>query len=178
MSQTTITRERADLIEALNAHRSFLRRTADGLTDAQARHASTVSDLSIGGIIKHVTGGEISWTGFMIGAGLPNDGPDVDWSNPDPAMVEAYRQGFIMGEDETLAGLLAGYDEVAAATDALVASIGDLDAEFALPPAPWFPPGSTRSVRRAIVHIIAETAQHAGHADLIREAIDGQLTMG
>lgn len=74
--------------------------------------------------------------------------------------------------------MLAEYERVAAATDRLVLELPDLDRSFPLPPAPWFPPGAVRSVRRTIVHIIAETAQHAGHADIIRESIDGAKTMG
>ena len=42
----------------------------------------------------------------------------------------------------------------------------------------WFPPDATRSARRVFVHIVAETAQHAGHADILRETLDGQKTMG
>ena len=49
--------------------------------------------------------------------------------------------------------------------------------ELELPAAPWFADESW-SNRRVLVHVIAETAQHAGHADLIRETIDGQRTMG
>ena len=113
----------------------------------------------------------------MSGAGLPGPDESIDWSNPDPALLEAYANGFILLPDETLAGALAEYERVAAATDELVATL-DLDAAYPLPTAPWFPPGATRSVRRAIVHIVAETAQHSGHADIIREAIDGQKTMG
>lgn len=174
---TTLSRERTDLLEALHAHRSFLLRTAAGLTDAQARHRSTVSVLSIGGIIKHVTDGEVEWTSFMTGKGL-REGESINWAEPDPAAVAAYQQQFVMDEDETLAEILDHYAEVAAETDRLVATVDDLDADYPLPPAPWFTPGATRSVRRTITHIIAETAQHAGHADIIREAIDGQLTMG
>ena len=47
-----------------------------------------------------------------------------------------------------------------------------------LPEAPWFQPGATRSARRVFLHIVAETAQHAGHADILRESLDGQKTMG
>ncbi|HZH22206.1 MAG TPA: DUF664 domain-containing protein, partial [Geodermatophilus sp.] len=54
----------------------------------------------------------------------------------------------------------------------------DLDASHPLPEAPWFQPGARRSARRVFVHIVAETAQHAGHADILRETIDGQKTMG
>ena len=84
-----------------------------------------------------------------------------------------------LGEaDETLVGILADYDEVAQRTDELVASLPSLDASQPLPEAPWFPPGARRSARRVFLHIVAETAQHAGHADIIRETIDGSKTMG
>jgi hypothetical protein len=78
---------------------------------------------------------------------------------------------------ESLAGLLARYDEVAAATDELVLSV-DLDALQPLPKAPWFEPGASWSARRVFAHVLAETAQHAGHADILRETIDGQKSMG
>jgi len=80
------------------------------------------------------------------------------------------------GED-TLDGLLAAYEDVAAATDGLVAEL-DLDQSYPLPKAPWFEPGASWSVRRVLLHLIAETSQHAGHADILRESIDGQKTMG
>jgi hypothetical protein len=83
-----------------------------------------------------------------------------------------------MEEDETLEGLLAAYDDVADRTDQLVSSLPSLDASHPLPEAPWFPPGARWSARRALLHIVAETAQHAGHADIIRESIDGAKTMG
>jgi uncharacterized damage-inducible protein DinB len=175
---TTLSRERLDLLEALRAHRAFLRSTADGLTDDQARQRPTVSELTIGGIIKHVAETERGWAQFMSGAGLPGSEVEIDWSNPDPAVISAYENGFKLVAGETLAGVLAEYEAVATATDDLVASLADLDAEFPLPTAPWFPPGATRSVRRAAMHIVAETAQHAGHADIIRETIDGRKTMG
>ena len=73
--------------------------------------------------------------------------------------------------------MLEEYDAVAAATDALVATV-DLDSSQPLPEAPWFAPGARWSARRVFTHILAETAQHAGHADIIREAIDGQKSMG
>jgi hypothetical protein len=175
---TTLSRERLDLLEALQAHRALLRTTAEGLTDEQARRRTTVSALTVGGIIKHVADTEWSWAQFMTGAGLRGSEVEIDWVNPDPSVIAAYENGFRLLPDETLAGVLAEYERVATATDLLVATVADLDADYLLPPAPWFPPGATRSVRRAIVHIVAETAQHAGHADIIREAIDGQKTMG
>jgi Protein of unknown function (DUF664) len=73
---------------------------------------------------------------------------------------------------------LAAYADVASRTDGLVASLPDLNLSHPLPNAPWFPPGERRSARRVFLHIIAETAQHAGHADIIRESLDGARSMG
>ena len=178
MTNTAPSPERSDLLETLAAHRGFLRQTAAGLTDDQARLRPTASELSIGGIIKHVAATERGWAKFMIDGGGAGAAPDIDWSNPPADVIDAYRSGFELLDTETLHGVLAEYDQIAAETDRLVRELPDLDASFPLPPAPWFAPGAVRSVRRAIVHIVAETAQHAGHADIIRETIDGAKTMG
>jgi hypothetical protein len=79
---------------------------------------------------------------------------------------------------ETLAGVLADYAETARRTDELIASLPDLNAAHPLPTAPWFEPDAQWSARRVLLHIIAETAQHAGHADIIRESLDGAKSMG
>jgi uncharacterized damage-inducible protein DinB len=166
---TTLTRERADLIESLRRHRSFLRFTVRGLTDEQALRRPTVSALNLAGLIKHVAATEASWVRFAEGgaeAMRRNWGPDVQ------------SRHWHLQHGETLAGVLAEYEEVARHTDDLVAALPDLDAEHALPEAPWFEPGARWSVRRVFLHVIAETAQHAGHADILRESIDGQKTMG
>ena len=166
---TTLTRERADLIESLRRHRSFLRFTVRGLTDEQAMRRPTVSALNLAGLIKHVAATEAGWARFAEGGAEAmnrNWGPDV------------YMRHWHLQQGETLAGVLAGYEEVARHTDELVATIPDLDADHALPEAPWFEPNARWSARRVFLHIIAETAQHAGHADILRESIDGQKTMG
>jgi hypothetical protein len=173
------TAERADLVASLQRHRGFLLHTVKGITDEQARQRTTVSELSLGGLIKHVAQTEKQWAHFIIDG--PAEGPaidweQVDWSNPPPEVV-AYAQGHQMLPNETLTDLVAVYREVAAATDALVGSV-DLDSDHPLPDAPWFPPGSRWTARRTVLHILAETSQHAGHADIIREALDGQKTMG
>jgi Protein of unknown function (DUF664) len=175
---TPTTGERADVLDVLRKHRALFRHTVAGLTDEQARLTPTVSTLSLGGLVKHVTAVEETWASFVTDGPRESDisWADVDWSNPPPE-VQAYADGFRMLEGETLAGLLAAYDEVAAATDALVLSV-DLDARQPLPAAPWFEPGASWSARRVFAHIVAETAQHAGHADIIRETIDGQKSMG
>jgi len=161
--------ERDDLLESLAAHRGFLRHTVQGITDEQARQRLTVSELTLGGLIKHVAKTEEGWAKFIV------DGPQT------MAMTEnsyaEHADGFVLREDETLAEVLAEYEKIASQTDELVRT-WDLDAVQPLPKAPWFPPDGTRSARRVFVHIVAETAQHAGHADILRETLDGQKTMG
>jgi uncharacterized damage-inducible protein DinB len=162
------TGERADLIETLGKHRFFLTYTARDLTDEQASSRSTVSSLCIGGLIKHVTRTERMWIQFAQGRteALSSGGE------------QEHAAGFQVLPGETLAGLLEQYAEEARSTDAWVAAVPDLDHSEALPPAPWFEPGARWSVRRVLLHVIAETAQHAGHADIVREALDGAKSMG
>ena len=74
--------------------------------------------------------------------------------------------------------LLEQYEDVGQATEELIVSLPSLDLAHPLPDAPWFEQGASWSARRVLAHIIAETAQHAGHADIIRESIDGAKTMG
>jgi uncharacterized damage-inducible protein DinB len=126
-----------------------------------------VSALSLGGLIKHVAIVERGWMRFAVGGADAMNSEPVDWEGQ-----------FRMTGDETLAGLLDRYADVASQTDDLVASLPDLDHAHPLPVAPWFEPGASWSVRRVVLHIIAETSQHAGHADIIRESIDGAKTMG
>jgi uncharacterized damage-inducible protein DinB len=166
---TTLTSERADILESLATHRNFLRFTVRGLTDEQATQRPTASELTLAGLIKHVAGTEAAWARFIEG------GPQAmssDWS------PESWAREWRLEPGQTLASVLDDYAAVAAHTDDLVASLPDLDASHPLPAAPWFQPGARRSARRVFLHIIAETAQHAGHADILRETIDGQKTMG
>ena len=103
------------------------------------------------------------------------DWASIDWANP-PAELAAYADSHRLRDDETLDGQLARYAEIARHTDDLVMRL-DLDTAHDLPKAPWFEPGARWSVRRAVLHTLAETSQHAGHADIIRESLDGQQTM-
>ena len=166
--------ERTDILAGLASARYFLRFTARDLTDEQARQRTTASELCVGGLIKHVAATEQGWVDFIL------DGPSAmsDFSAMTDEDVARWTDGFRLLPDETLAGVMADYEKVAQRTDELVASLPDLDAAHPLPSAPWFPPGETRSARRVFLHIIAETAQHAGHADIIRESLDGSKTMG
>ncbi|MEU8510766.1 DinB family protein [Kitasatospora sp. NPDC048722] len=170
---TDITGERADLLVALAKQRHFLGFTARDLTDEQAGQRTTVSELCVGGLIKHVTVVERLWADFIV------DGPSAmpDFSTFTAEDYARRADEFRMLPGETLAGVLAAYREVALRTDELVATLPDLGAVQPLPKAPWFK-DEAWSARRVLLHIIAETAQHAGHADIIREAIDGAKSMG
>ncbi len=114
---------------------------------------------------------EKRWADFIV------DGTKAMEGDPDGDYTE-YANGFRMLPGETLAGLLEAYEQVAARTDELVTTLPDLDLSHPLPPAPWFQPGARWSARRVFLHIVAETAQHAGHADILRETLDGQKSMG
>jgi hypothetical protein len=167
-----LTGEHADLLKALATQRNFLRRTVQGLTDEQAAQRTTASDLCLGGIIKHVAFTERQWVRFI------EEGPAAMSYGSDEASASSWLDGFRMLPGETLDGLLGKYDEVAAQTDKLLAGGLDLEATQPLPPAPWFEPGATWTARHVILHILAELAQHSGHADIIRESLDGAKTMG
>ncbi|MFI5047647.1 MAG: DinB family protein, partial [Acidimicrobiia bacterium] len=141
----------------------------DGMTDEQAGMRSTVSALCLGGIVKHVGDVEAAWTAFIAGGA---DAMDAEAARQDR------EASFAMQPGDTVAGVLAHYEQIAAATDQLVGGLSDLDAAHPLPSAPWFEAGASWSARRVVVHILGETAHHAGHADIIRESIDGAKTMG
>ncbi|WP_266384881.1 DinB family protein [Streptomyces canus] len=173
-THTLTTDERTDLLETLAHSRRFLRFTTRDLTDEQAGQRTTASELCLGGLVKHVTSVERHWADFILNG--PSAMPDFT------AMTEAdfakRADEFRMQPGETLAGVLADYEETARRTDELVMALPDLNAGHPLPEAPWNEPGARWSARRVLLHIAAETAQHAGHADIIRESLDGAKSMG
>ncbi len=166
-----------DLTTTLDRHRGFLLQTADGLTEDQARTASTTSTLTIASILKHVADTEEQWMDFAVrGADAFTQiyNEEIDWSAVDP---DAPDPRFALTDDDTLDSLRARVLTVGEKTTELLNRL-DLDATHPLPAAPWFEPGAEWSVRHVAMHMLAEIAQHAGHADIIREAIDGARTMG
>jgi len=170
VSAQTVTGERADLLASLAKQRHFMRYPTRGLTDDQAAKRTTVSELCLGGLIKHVAVTERQWARFIV------EGPSV--MSFDPAMMDIWADAFRMADGESLAGLLEQYEHIASQTDELVRSLPDLDTAQPLPEAPWFEAGVSWSARKVLLHIIAETSQHAGHADILREALDGAKSMG
>jgi uncharacterized damage-inducible protein DinB len=152
--------ERSGLLAFLDQQRQGVRYAAFGLTDEQARLAPTASTLSVGGLVKHLAQMERNWVAVML-------------QRPSPAAD--YEDGFRLREDETLAGALADYVRAGEETDAAVAEITDMGRPVPVPKGvPWYPDDvDAWSVRWVLLHLIEETARHAGHADLVREAVDG-----
>lgn len=183
---STLDTERAALLAQLATARAALTATVLDLTDEQAGERPTVSALCLGGLVKHVADMEESWLRFVVDgpAVMRYDLPDgVTWADfaagtasDFPRWAIDYRDGFRMLPGDTIAGILARYEQIAARTEEIVAAVPDLSATHPLPEAPWFEPGAVRSVRRVLTHLIAETAQHAGHADILRETLDGRTS--
>jgi uncharacterized damage-inducible protein DinB len=160
--------ERTGLLAYLAQQRYVLRIAAHGLSDEQARETPARSALSIGGLIKHVTATEQSWIDLVLQRQRSQAGGEDD-----------YIANFRMGPTETLADVLARYDEVAQETEEVIARIPDLGQPVPIPKGvPWYPSDvDAWSVRWVLLHLIEETARHAGHADIIRESIDGATAM-
>ncbi|MGW4463909.1 DinB family protein [Micromonospora sp. NPDC004704] len=178
----TLDDERIDLLAALATARSALTRTVRGLSDEQAGERPTVSALCLGGLVKHVASMEEGWLRFVVEgpSAMRQDLPEgVTWAEfaagtarEIPQWAIDYQNGFRMLPGETMAGILTGYERVAARTEEIIAAVPDLSATQPLPETPWHEPGAVRSVRRVLMHVIAETAQHTGHADILRETLD------
>jgi len=158
-----LTDERDQLLAYIAQQRDGLRFAAFGLTDEQARLTPTRSTLSVGGLIKHVASTERGWTD-LIAQRTREGGGEAD-----------YLDGFRLGPDETLADALRFLDEVAADTAEVVKGIDDLGQPVPVPKGvPWFPDDlDAWTVRWVLLHMVEEIARHAGHADIIRESIDG-----
>ncbi len=152
------------LLAFLEQQRIAARTAAFGLTDAQASSTPTPSPLSVGGLIKHLAAVERSWTNTMLQARADGTADD-------------YMAGFRLTETETIAGVIAEYEDAARATDAVVRKLGLEEAVPVPQGVPWFPQDvDAWSVRWVVLHLIEETARHAGHADIVREAVDGALS--
>jgi len=162
--------ERSALRGYLAFHQSAFFAVSYGLSDEQARSSPTVSALSVGGLVKHVTGMQRSWMARVAAA------PDAPPKDPRPfeEVSKEYGEQHVMRPDETLDGLLRAY-EAQNATSLRLVETADLDAAVPVPhDIPWFPKDQKAwSVRWVILHVINELARHAGHADIIRETIDG-----
>ncbi|UGT71260.1 DinB family protein [Nocardia gipuzkoensis] len=154
--------EREDLIAMLADQRALFRITLRGVDDEQARKRTTVSELTLGGLLHHLVSCERHWTSVIV---QRDENAELDLSK--------FGGEYVMAAEETVAGLLATWDEVAAATAELIRSVDSLDSSIPTPTAPWTPERIWQSVRYTVLHILREIAHHSGHADIIREALDG-----
>jgi hypothetical protein len=156
-----VANEREGLLGFLAQQRAVLKIAAYGLTEEQIRTAPSASALTVGGLIKHCTAMERGWMDTVL-------------ERRGQADASRYGEDFRVGPDQTLAGLLADFDTAGRETEAVVASIADLGQPVRVPDQPWFPKDvEFWSVRWVLLHLIEEIARHAGHADIVRESIDG-----
>ncbi|MGV9413255.1 DinB family protein [Nocardia sp. NPDC003693] len=158
----TVDNEREQLIAFLAEERDLFRITLRGLTDEQARQRSTVSELTLGGLLHHINNCERHWTTILVER---DENAEIDLA----AMDSEYK----MGADETVAGLLAEWEATAEHTAKVIRELPTLDDTVPQPIAPWTPEPVRLPVRWVLLHILREISQHAGHADIIREAVDG-----
>ena len=164
--------ERQDLREFLRFSTDAFLAVAFGLTDEQARATPTVSALSIGALIKHVTGCQHGWMQRVAAA--PEMPPRDE--RPMEEIRRSTTDEFVMRDDETLADVLAKFDEQNAETLRVFVETVDLDAAVPVPQRRAVVPEGRRQPGRCagcLFHMIEELARHAGQADIIRETIDG-----
>ncbi len=154
--------ERSLLLAYIEQQRDGIRNAAYGLTDEQARLTPSSSPLSVGGLVKHAIDMERGWIDMVL-------------QRKRDTSPSHYEDNFRLGPDETLAEIMASYDEVARETAEVIGAIDDLGREVPVPKGvPWYPDDiDAWSVRWVLLHIIEEVARHAGHADIVRESIDG-----
>jgi uncharacterized damage-inducible protein DinB len=158
--------ERDGLLKYIAQQRDGIRYAAYGLTEEQIRMTPTKSALCIGGLVKHVTACERGWIDVMLQREKPQSVEEA---------AAAYGADWQVNDDDTLAGLLADHDACARETEEAVAGVADLSMPVPVPrDAPWFPKDvDAWSARWVLLHLVEEIARHAGHADIIREHIDG-----
>ncbi|HWK80828.1 MAG TPA: DinB family protein [Thermomicrobiales bacterium] len=151
--------EKASLLGFLNYQRDTLLCKLAGLDDEQVRRPHVPSGLTLLGLVKHLTDVERSWFRETVG------GEDLSslWDDDDP------QRYWRIEPDDTTEGIIAGYREEIARANAIVAA-ADLNARVR---GKVTPSHQALTIRWVVLHMIEETARHLGHADLIRESIDG-----
>ncbi|MFI7127296.1 DinB family protein [Nonomuraea sp. NPDC050153] len=137
----------------LSFARDCVMKKTDGLTEEQLRRVLVESGTTLLGLVHHLTLAERLWFGHHV-AGRESDDPgDVGMEVP---------------AGRTSEQVLADYRTAIAASDAAIRSAGDLAEPVAIAVA-----GTFHSVRWVVAHMTSETVRHAGHADILREQIDG-----
>lgn len=148
--------EKESLHTSLGRHRDVILWKLDGLDDADLRRPMTPSGTSLLGLVKHLASVEYSWFCQTFGRETEPLPFDEDDENADLRVQP----------DETTGAIVAFYGRARAAADQVIADV-DLDDTGTA----WF--GDAVSMRWVLIHMIEETARHAGHVDIVRELIDG-----
>lgn len=155
--------EHQTLTEFLDYYRGVLARKADGLTQEELARTAAASFLTLGGLIKHMALVEDAWlTERFAGGGLPEPWKSADFETD-------HDWEFHSAVDDPPAYLMGLFDQACARSRRVVADAESLDTEAAR----TRDDGVVWNLRWIMVHMIEEYARHCGHADLLRESIDG-----
>jgi hypothetical protein len=164
-----VTDERSAIRAYVLQQQDAYRAAVFGLTDAQAGVAAAApSTLTVGTLVKHVAQTQEAWLALVLAApGRPRDDRTMEQKYAD------HQDGWTWQPHDTVEGALTVFDDVSERVLAAVATV-DLDTAVPVPPAPWNPTDvEAWSVRWVWFHLLEELARHAGHADIVREAVDG-----
>ena len=148
--------EKESLRVSLERHRQAVLWKVEGLDDEQLRRPMTPSGTTLLGMVKHLAGCEYGW--FCETFGVETE--------PMPFDEDTEEADFRIEPGETTADILAFYERARVAADAAIAGRGVEDLGTT-------PSGRQVSLRWVLIHMIEETARHAGHVDIVRELIDG-----
>jgi uncharacterized damage-inducible protein DinB len=148
--------EKESLRVALQRHRDAVLWKVEGLDDEQLRRPMTPSGTTLLGLVKHLGAVEYAW--FCETFGRETEPLPFDDDDPEADLrVEPH---------ETTADVVAFYRRAWAAADAVIEETGLEETGKA-----WF--GEDVSLRWVMIHLVEETARHAGHVDVVRELLDG-----
>ncbi|MET1006649.1 MAG: DinB family protein [Propionibacteriaceae bacterium] len=161
-----VTGEKADLLVLLADQRALFKVTVQGITEEQARQQTTVSTLTLGGLLKHLATVEREIAQMLVDR---DENAEMD--------LAAIGDAYALGDGDTVQEWIEAYDRAGALFDQTIAGVESMDELIPQPTAPWAPERVWWTVRRVSLHLLRETAHHCGHADIIREALDGQSTM-
>ena len=148
--------EKESLHVSLDRHRDAVLWKLEGLDEEQARRPMTPSGTSLLGLVKHLAAVEYGW--FCETFGRETEPMPFD-ENDETADMHAEPH-------ETTADIVAFYDRARTAADKVIDDLTVEDVGTA-----WF--GDTVSMRWVLIHMVEETARHAGHMDIVRELTDG-----
>ncbi|QNG37207.1 DinB family protein [Geodermatophilaceae bacterium NBWT11] len=151
-------------LRSIAEQRAAFRGAVSGLTEEQARSVPSASGLSLAALVKHAVWAEDTWVGARVGGVVPDEGP-AGWV-----------AGFELTAEDTVPALLARWDAAAVRTEQVVRAEPDLDRPVPLSAETrqYVDPTAEPTVRWVLLHLVEELARHAGHADVVRESIDGK----